>query len=136
MLLPPPLSAALGGPVAMRTIGPLVDRIELYTMGAAFAEGFTETSRADLQRLIDVAREANPAAPITLALVVAPGTGPTVDAFQSLYEASCFHGLAGPADRVADAIQAFSDLDIDRINVMPPVGGVAELAAYLLEPNN
>lgn len=134
--VPPPISAALGGPVSMRTIGPLVDRIELYTMGAAFSHGFAGTSRADLQRLIDVAREVNPAAPITLALVVAPGTGPVVDYFQSLYVESCFDGLAGPADRVADAIQAFSDLDIDRINVMPPTGGVAELAVHLLEPNH
>ena len=59
-----------------------------------------------------------------------------MDYFQSLFEGSCFHGLAGPADRVADAIRAFSDLDIDRINVMPPVGGVAELAVHLLEPNH
>jgi alkanesulfonate monooxygenase SsuD/methylene tetrahydromethanopterin reductase-like flavin-dependent oxidoreductase (luciferase family) len=87
--VPPPISAALGGPVAMRTIGPLVDRIELYTVGAAFGHGFAGTSRADVQRLIDIARQANSAAPITLALHVAPGTGPTVDYFQSLFEGSC-----------------------------------------------
>ncbi len=138
---PPRLSAALGGPVSMRVIGPLVDRIELATMGVAFRDGrsdmraFAWTTRSDLQRLIDLAHDANPAAPITLALYVAPGSGPAVDHFESVYAGSCYEGLAGPPGRVADAIRGFTDLEIDRINVMPPIGGVRELAPLLLDDN-
>jgi alkanesulfonate monooxygenase SsuD/methylene tetrahydromethanopterin reductase-like flavin-dependent oxidoreductase (luciferase family) len=139
---PPLLSAALGGPVAMKTIGPLVDRIELATMGPAFRNGhnnldafkqFGATTRADLQRLIDLARTAHPAAPIGLSLYVAAGTTKVTQFFASVFEGGCYQGLAGEPRHVADTIESFTQLDIDRITVMPPGPGTAEaLAPHLL----
>src|SRR5262249_27746465 len=140
---PPVLSAALGGPVSMRSIAPLVDRIELATMGTAFRNGdndpaalktFGATTRSDLQRLIDLAGTANPAAPTGLSLSVAAGPVKVTHYFATAFEGGCYEGLAGEPERVAASIMSFTDLDIDRITVMPPFPGTAEaLAPHLLQ---
>jgi hypothetical protein len=47
----------------------------------------------------------------------------------------CYQGLAGEPARVADAVAAFTVLDIDRITVMPPAADTPELLAPHLLPH-
>ena len=136
---PPILSAALAGPVAMRTVGPLVDIIEISTPGFAFRKGRANmracgaTTLDDLQRLVERARTANAGASIGLSLYVATGEGEGVELWRRLFEDGCYKGLAGEPEEVADAIRAFDRLGVDRITVMPPFEGTAEaLAPHLL----
>ena len=136
---PPALSAALGGPVALRTIGPLVDIIEISTPGLAFRRGRTDlraygrTQLTDLQQAIERARNANPSAQIGLSLYVFTGTDPTVERIRTAFSPGCYADLAGEPARVAEAIQSFAQLEVDRITVMPPLDGTAAaLAPYLL----
>ncbi|MGD9751058.1 MAG: LLM class flavin-dependent oxidoreductase [Acidimicrobiia bacterium] len=136
---PPALSAALAGPIGMRTIGPLVDIIELSTPGLAFRQGETDmaaygaTRLDDIKRLIDRARNANPDAAIGLSLYVAAGRGRSVEHWQTAFGHGCYKGLAGEPREVADTIRNFAALDVDRITVMPPFKGTAAaLAPHLL----
>ena len=97
---PPILSAALAGPVAMRTVGPLVDIIEISTPGFAFRKGRANmracgaTTLDDLQRLVERARTANAGASIGLSLYVATGEGEGVELWRRLFEDGCYKGLA------------------------------------------
>lgn len=134
-----PLFAALGGPWTIREIGPLVDSIELATMGHAFRSGtddwkaFGRTTMDDLRRLVALARDANPTATIGLSLFVFTGPPEQVRPYVRLYENGGFRGLAGSAAEVADGLRAFGDLGVDRITVLPPFpDSAAELAAHLL----
>jgi alkanesulfonate monooxygenase SsuD/methylene tetrahydromethanopterin reductase-like flavin-dependent oxidoreductase (luciferase family) len=136
---PPRLFAALGGEWTIRHIGPLVDSIELATMGHAFRDGandwdtFVRTDLDWLRRLVDLGRAANPSATIGLSLFVFTGQGRVVDGYRQMYEAGCFRGLAGSAGEVAERIRAFGELDVDRITVLPPLPlSAAELAPELL----
>ena len=131
------ISASLGGPVAMRTIGPLVDRIEAVLQwvppsamaspehhGPTFNGSSTSPGRPTRPH------------PVTLALVVAPGTGPAVDYFRSLYEASCFDGLAGRWTESPTRSKPSATSTSTGSMSCHSIGGVAELAAHLLEPNH
>lgn len=125
----------------MRTVGPLVDTIELSTPGLAFRAGETDmaaygaTQLDDIKQLVDRARAANPSATIGLSLYVAAGTGRAVEHWQALFADGCYRGLAGHPEQVADTVRSFTTLDIDRITIMPPFRGTAAaLAPHLLHP--
>ena len=135
---PPPLVAALGGAWTITEIGPLVDMIEIAAMAPAARSGtmrlgvFGATTFDELRRLVDTAREANPAARLGLSVYVATGTPAEVSYFQQRFTGDAIAPLAGPADQVADALQSFAPLGFDRITVLPPLPTTAaDLAPYL-----
>jgi alkanesulfonate monooxygenase SsuD/methylene tetrahydromethanopterin reductase-like flavin-dependent oxidoreductase (luciferase family) len=136
---PPRLCAALGGPWTLRHVGPLVDTIEIATIGPAFRTGTADWTgylaiQLDaIRAMIDTAHQANPTAAIGMSLFAACGTGPTVEIAAQTFAGTIFEGLAGDPDRVADAIGRFEDLDIDRLTILPLTDSTPELLASTLE---
>lgn len=135
----PGLIAALGGPWTIKEIGPLVDSIELATMGRAFRHGTGDwrtlagTTPDQLRSLIDLAHAANPNATIGISLFVFAGRPELTAPYEELYRGGAFEGLAGSPARVTETLQRFVELGVDRITILPPLrDSAAELATRLV----
>lgn len=136
---PPRLMAALGGAWTLREIGPLVDSIELATMGKAGRDGqidwatYGQIEHDDLQQLVDRAREANPTAPLGLSVYVATGRPEKLTAMARTFGTGVFHGLVGEPGQVADRLlELATTFGFDRITVLPPLPNTAEQLAEVL----
>lgn len=132
---PPRLGAALGGPWTTRHIGPLLDHIEVAPMGPAIRGGnldpvvLAATSPDEVSRSIDRARDANDDADIGLSVFMAVGVGPMVSRMNGVFGDGFASGLAGAPTRVAEAVRALGEYDVDRITLVPSVPGSIELLA-------
>jgi len=140
---PPLICAALGGTWTFRHVGPLVDVIEIATMGPAFRNGTTDwahylaTRANELQAMIAAAKEANRAARVGLSIFTGCGTGPMVEMASQMYSGTIFEGLAGEPARVADRVRELGELGVDRVTLLPLTEETHELLAdHLLSPHD
>lgn len=121
---PPPLVAAVGGPVACRRIAPLVDRVEVM-FGPAVAGGFLDfdiwkrLSADDLRRRIDIAREASPSVKVGVGVFVAAGASDDVAALAARAGDSLQSKLIGEPTAVADGLRSLKELGVDRVGITP-----------------
>ena len=136
--VPPPLIGAVGGPWTARHVSPLLDRIEINGSGFAIRHGdldravLAATSRDEIMRLADIAREANSAAPQSFGFFVAVGDSTEGDGFVHGFKGGIQEGCAGPAARVAERIHEFNELGFDRYPIIELVDGSIERLAPVL----
>lgn len=127
---PPPLVAALGGPVSCRRIAPLVDRVEVM-FGAAVAHGSLDFSAwaglslDELRRRIEIARAASPTVKIGVGVFVAAGVDDDVRRLSELAGDGIQSRLIGEPGAVADGLRELDGLEIDRVGMTPMTDATA-----------
>lgn len=121
----PPLVASLGGDRTIRSIAPLVDRVELKLISAATRGGsldlaaMAQIPASHLDDLVAKARAANPTVPLGVFLLCSVGDDPRTNAMAKALDGSFLGGFFGPASKVGDSIRALSDHGITRAQISP-----------------
>jgi alkanesulfonate monooxygenase SsuD/methylene tetrahydromethanopterin reductase-like flavin-dependent oxidoreductase (luciferase family) len=133
--VPPPLLGSLGGPWTARNVSPFLDRIEIVSQSAALRGEVTlaAISQDKVAELAQIARKANPDAPMGVGLPVAVGGGSEIEAPARMFGNGFFHGLAGDAQQVAERIQELSAMGFVRCTLVSSLpGSYQRLATALL----
>lgn len=122
---PPPLVASLGGPKTIRTIAPLVDRVELKLISSATRDGALELPklaaipRQHLVDLVDRVRAVNADAPLGVFILCSIGDDEMTRNVASMLGDSFLGGFFGSPAKVADSMRALADTGISRVQVSP-----------------
>ena len=122
---PPPLVASLGGPRTIRTVAPLVDRVELKLISAATRDGALEIPllasipRDHLLDLVARVRAVNTDAPLGVFILCGVGDDGMTRHVESVLGDSFLGGFFGSARKVADSMRALADAGIERVQVSP-----------------
>ena len=132
---PPPLVASLGGDYTIRTIAPLVDRVELKLISAATRAGSLDVAAmaqipsSHLDDLIAKVRVVNPAVPLGVFLLCSVGDDARTRAMEKALAGSFLGGFFGSPDKVADSIRALRTRGISRAQISPFTEASFELLA-------
>lgn len=130
---PPPLVASLGGPWTIRTIAPLVDRVELKfgssTRGGNLDSGaLAHTTRDDLARMVEQVRDVAPDVPIGVFTMIAVGAPADTEPIRDALGDGLYAAFAGEPARVLDALRSLDTLGISRVQVTERLpGSIARL---------
>ena len=134
---PPPLVASLGGDRTIRSIAPIVDRVELKLISSATRDGaldmrvFPTIPRSHLTDLVDKVRAVNPTVPMGAFILCAAGTDGLAMSMSDML-GDCFLGqFFGEPAKVADALHGLADVGLDRVQVSP----LDEASFALLAPH-
>ena len=126
----PPLVASLGGPWTIRTIAPLVDRVELKfgasTRGGDLDTGvLAVTTLDDLKAAVAAVREVAPSVPIGTFAMIAVGDDAEVAPFKARFGEGLYSGFVGSPAQVREYLHSLRDYGLDRIQVTEMLKGSA-----------
>lgn len=139
---PPPLIAAAGGPVALKRVTPLVDRVEIKASSRSTRVGHldfpimasvTEDEvRAQIHRVRDIA----PDKPLGIFILTSVGKSPAVHGLKSMLGNGYLGRFLGEPAAVADALRSLASLGISRVQLteLAP-GSHTLLVPHLLTSN-
>ena len=122
---PPPLVASLGGPKTIRTVAPLVDRVELKLISAATRDGALDlpklaaVPRRHLDDLVARVRAVNEAAPLGVFILCGAGDDEMTRGVEAMLGDSFLGGFFGAPAKVADSMRALADAGVERVQVSP-----------------
>ena len=121
----PPLVASLGGDRTIRSIAPMVDRVELKLISAATRNGaldmrmFPTIPRSHLDDLVAKVRAVNPTVPIGAFILCAAGTDSTTTSMAAMLGDSFLGSFFGEPAKVADSLRSLARAGLDRVQVSP-----------------
>ena len=122
---PPPLVASLGGNRTIRSIAPLVDRVELKLISAATRNGELDLAelaaipQQHLMDLVDKVRAVNTTVPLGVFILCGVGTDRRTTAIEAMLGDSYLGGFFGEPAKVAHSMMALADAGIDRVQISP-----------------
>lgn len=122
---PPPLVGSLGGPKTIRTVAPIVDRVELKIISSATRDGALDIPklaaipRQHLLDLVAKVRAVNETVPLGVFILCSAGDDPRTQGVEKLLGDSFLGGFFGSPAKVADSMRALADTGVDRIQVSP-----------------
>ena len=122
---PPPLVASLGGPKTIRTVAPLVDRVELKLISSATRDGalqlplLADVPRRHLTDLVSRVRAVNADAPLGVFILCNVGDDEATRSVERVLGDSFLGGFFGSAAKVADSMRALAAEGIARVQVSP-----------------
>jgi len=122
---PPPLVASLGGPKTIRTIAPLVDRVELKLISSATRDGALDLPKLAAiprQHLLDLVarvRAVNADVPLGVFILCSVGDDEMTRSVEAMLGDTFLGGFFGSAAKVAGSMRALADAGISRVQVSP-----------------
>jgi alkanesulfonate monooxygenase SsuD/methylene tetrahydromethanopterin reductase-like flavin-dependent oxidoreductase (luciferase family) len=124
----PPLVASLGGPWTIRTIAPLVDRVELKfgasTRGGDLDTGvLAVTTIDDLRAAVAAVREVAPEVPIGTFAMIAVGDDAEVAPFKARFGEGLYSGFVGSPAQVSEYLNSLREYGIDRVQLTEMLKG-------------
>ena len=136
---PPPLIAAAGGPVALRRITPLVDRVEIKASSRSTRAGHLDfpvmatVTAAEIREQVARVRAIAPDKPLGIFILTGVGDSPAVQGLKAALGGGYLSRFLGAADAVAAALRELADLGISRVQLteLAP-GSHSRLAPHLL----
>jgi len=131
----PPLVASVGSPWTMRTIAPLVDRVELK-MGRTTRDGALDfaalgsVTSHEVEAMVRTVRAANPDVHVSLLAFVGCGEG--AGAMAAMLGEGLYGGMVGEPEAVAEQLRSLADLGFDRVQLSEWLpGSLSAVAPYL-----
>ncbi len=121
--LPPPLIAAAGGPIALKGVTPLVDRVEIKANSRSTRVGHLDfpimasVTEDEIREQVARVHVVNPTMPLSIFILVAVGQNPTVNAMKSALGDGYLARFMGNPGQVAGHLRALGDLGIDRVQL-------------------
>ena len=137
---PPPLVASLGGDRTIRSIAPLVDRVELKLISSATRDGALDIAalanvpRSHLDDLVAKVRAVNPTVPLGVFILCGAGDDPTTTAVSAALGDSFLGSFFGDPAKVADSVRSLAAHGITRVQLSPFTDAAFPLLAKELLP--
>ncbi len=135
---PPPFGVSVAGPWTARHVSSVADWVEIAPFGAALRSGHMNLGdwqlggRQDVQDLVDIVREVNPTARLSIGCFVAAGSGPAVERVKRVFGDGPLAGMAGSASEVADTLQSYGAMGFDGAMLGEFTPGTLDALAPLL----
>lgn len=132
---PPPLIAAAGGPIALKRVTPLVDRVEIKASSRSTRVGHLDFSimatvtEDEIRDQVARVRRVNTDIPLGIFILVAVGDNSTVNGMKSALGDGYLARFMGEPGQVAEHMRALGDLGIDRVQLTELVPGSHSLLA-------
>ncbi len=136
----PLLVASLGGPWTIRTIAPLVDRVELKGSSPGTRGGALDLTAAasvgwdHVRDLVRRVREVAPDVPLGFFAMAAAGDDPAVAPVAEALGDGLYGRFCGEPARVMDHLRALGDLGIGRVSITELAPGTLDALAGHLSP--
>jgi alkanesulfonate monooxygenase SsuD/methylene tetrahydromethanopterin reductase-like flavin-dependent oxidoreductase (luciferase family) len=136
---PPPLIAAAGGPIALRGVTPLVDRVEIKANSRSTRVGHLDfpimatVTEDEVREQVARVRRIDADIPLGIFILVAAGNSAAVKGMKSALGNGYLARFMGQPDEVAEHLRALGDLGINRVQLTELVpGSHSLLASHLL----
>ena len=132
---PPPLIAAAGGPIALRGVTPLVDRVEIKASSRSTRVGHLDfpimatVTEDEIRGQIDRVRNIDATVPLSMFILVAAGDSPLVKGMKSTLGDGYLARFMGAPGEVAQHLNALAELGISRVQLTELVPGTHQLLA-------
>lgn len=136
--VPPPLIAAAGGPVALKGVTPLVDRVEIKASSRSTRVGHLDfpimatVTEDEVRAQVDKVRSVDPDMPLGIFILTGVGDSPAVKGIRSGLGDGYLARFLGEPERVADALRSLAELGISRIQLTELAPGSHTLLAQHL----
>lgn len=134
----PALVAAVGGPWTIEHVSPYADVVEVMPVASSYRTGQYDrsawtTGGADTcERMIELARKANPSARLCVNLPFSIGSDDRTRASADRFANGPVAGMFGEAAQVADRLAQLAALGVSRFSLAcPEPGGYAQLVEHL-----
>lgn len=131
---PIPLVASVGGPWTLRSITPIVDRVELKfgrttRAGALDVAALASVDQQELVSMVDTVREVRDDIPIGLFLLIAVGDDATVAPVRGMLGSNFAGRFAGTPAQVLENLHALEAMGVSRVQLTEFLPGSIERLA-------
>ncbi len=132
---PPPLIAAAGGPIALKGVTPLVDRVEIKPNSRSTRVGHLDfpimasVTEDEVRKQVARVRHIDPTIPLGIFILVAAGNSPAVINLKEALGNGYLTRFMGEPHQVAKHLHALGDMGISRVQLTELVPGSHSLLA-------
>lgn len=132
---PPPLIASAGGPVALRRVTPLVDRVEIKASSRSTRVGHLDfpimatVTEDEVRAQVEKVRSIAPDKPLGIFILTGTGPGPAVQGLKAGLGKGYLSRFLGEPAAVAQALRGLADLGISRVQLTELAPGSHSLLA-------
>lgn len=132
---PPPLIASAGGPVALKRVTPLADRVEIKASSRSTRVGHLDfpimatVTEDEVRAQVDRVRDIAPDKPLGIFILTGTGSNPAVQGLKAGLGKGYLSRFLGEPAAVADALRGLAGLGISRVQLTELVPGSHSLLA-------